>query len=105
MIDVSIQNFEDTLKSSKYVLVDFWAPWCGPCKKVGPVLEELENSYADKMLFAKVDIDQSQEIAFKYKVFSIPNICLFKDGELVDRIVGFKNKKDVEKFLNTQLEK
>lgn len=105
MIDVSIQNFEDTLKSSKYVLVDFWAPWCGPCKKVGPVLEELENSYADKMLFAKVDIDQSQEIAFKYKVFSIPNICLFKDGELVDRIVGFKPKKDVEKFLNTQLEK
>ena len=105
MIDVSIQNFEDTLKSSKYVLVDFFFFFCGPCKKVGPVLEELENSYADKMLFAKVDIDQSQEIAFKYKVFSIPNICLFKDGELVDRIVGFKPKKDVEKFLNTQLEK
>ena len=105
MLEVSAQNFEDTLKSSKFVLVDFWAPWCGPCKNLAPLLEELESVYGDKVLFAKVDIDQNQEIAFKYKVFSIPNVRLFKDGELAANSVGFKPKKDLEKFLNKHLEK
>lgn len=105
MVEIGNQNFEETLKSGKYVLVDFWATWCGPCKMVAPVLEEAEAEYQGKVSFAKIDIDKNQETALKYGVFSIPNICLFKDGELVDRIVGFKQKKDIIKFIDKQLEK
>jgi thioredoxin 1 len=83
---------EDVLTSSKPVLVDFWATWCGPCKMVAPVLEEIATEHAEKLTIAKVDVDANPGIARDYKIMSIPTLILFKDGQPVKQIVGAKPK-------------
>ena len=74
------------------VLVDFWAPWCGPCKMIAPVLEELDGEIGDKVKIVKVDVDENQETAGKFGVMSIPTLVVLKDGEVVDKVVGFQPK-------------
>lgn len=74
------------------VLTDFWATWCGPCKMIAPVLEELDSEMNDKVQIVKLDVDENQETAAKYGVMSIPTLILFKDGEVVDKVVGFQPK-------------
>lgn len=90
----STQEFETLVKSKKLTLVDFWAPWCGPCRVVGPILEEIAQERGDQVQIVKVNVDDQQELAVRYGVMSIPTLLLFKDGNLVDQTIGAlaKNK-------------
>ena len=93
-LEITDANFEETvLKSDKPVVVDFWAAWCGPCRMVGPVIEELSNDYDGKAVVGKLDVDANQEFAAKYGVRNIPTVLVFQNGEVVGRQVGVAPKK------------
>ena len=92
-LEITDATFEETvLKSDKPVMVDFWAAWCGPCRMVGPIIDEISKEYADKAVVGKVDVDANQEFAAKYGVRNIPTVLLFKNGEVVDKQVGVAQK-------------
>ena len=91
------------LQSDKPVLVDFWAAWCGPCRMVGPIIDELGNEYDRKDVVGKVDVDSNQEFAAKYGVRNIPTVLLFKNGELVDRKVGVSPKQVYAEAIDSAL--
>ncbi|WP_312857795.1 thioredoxin [Bacillus haikouensis] len=93
------QNFVNETNSG-LVLADFWAPWCGPCKMIAPVLEELDSEMGDKVKIVKVDVDENQETAGKYGVMSIPTLVVLKDGEVVDKVIGFQPKEALAELLN-----
>ncbi|MBS3739273.1 thioredoxin [Mesohalobacter halotolerans] len=100
-LEITDSNFEEkVLNSDKPVLVDFWAEWCGPCRMVGPIIEEVSNEYKDKALVAKLDVDSNQEFAAKYGVRNIPTVLFFKGGELVDRKVGVAPKENYTETLD-----
>ncbi|MBP2240651.1 thioredoxin 1 [Cytobacillus eiseniae] len=97
--NVTDQNFTNETGSGT-VLVDFWAPWCGPCKMIAPVLEEVDSEMSDKVKIVKLDVDENQETAGKYGVMSIPTLLVFKDGEVVDKVVGFQPKEALVELLS-----
>ena len=103
VLHIDDSQFEnEVLKSDKPVLVDFWAQWCGPCKMVGPFIEELADEM-DNVKFVKVDIDKSQEYATKFGVMSIPNILVFKDGNIVNRQIGALPKSELKAFIENSI--
>lgn len=95
-LEVTDSSFEsEVIKSGKPAMVDFWAVWCGPCRMVGPVVEEIAGEYNGKAVVAKVDVDTNQDIAAKYGIRNIPTILYFKDGEVVDKVVGVAPKEQL----------
>lgn len=102
--DTSDATFDaDVLQSDVPVLVDFWAPWCGPCRMVAPVVEELSNEYDGKVKFVKLNTDDNPMIASKFGIRSIPTLLVFKGGELADQVVGFRPKSELAKHLDAAL--
>ena len=103
-IELTDSNFEETLLSSSTpVLVDYWAEWCGPCKMVAPVLEELAEELEGKITIGKIDVDSNRDSAAKQNVMSIPTLILFKDGDPVDQRVGALTKNQLKDFINEHI--
>jgi thioredoxin 1 len=102
--EITDGNFDETvLKSNQVALLDFWAQWCGPCRAIAPIIEELYNEYGDKAVIGKVDVDTNQEIAMQYNIRSIPTILIIKNGEVVDRHVGSTTKAVLKAKLDQHL--
>ena len=94
---VSSETFaSEVLEQSKLVLVDFWAEWCGPCKQIAPTLEELAEKYSENLSVCKVDVDSNRELALQYNVRSIPSLMIFKNGEMVDSLIGAVSLEELE---------
>ena len=103
-LEITDANFEEVvLKSSKPVLVDFWAEWCGPCRMLGPIIEELSSDYDGKAVIGKVDVDSNQQYAAQFGVRNIPTVLIFKDGELVNRQVGVSQKNVYADYIDALL--
>lgn len=104
VVTITKDNFEnEVLKSDVPVLVDFWAVWCGPCKMVSPLIDELADDFAGRAKVGKINVDEQMALAEQFKVMTIPTIMVFKNGEIVDKSVGAKAKADFAKMLESQL--
>ena len=88
---------------NKITVIDFWAPWCGPCKIMDPVLEEMENQFGDQIHFGKLNVDNNEDIAKQYKVMGLPSIVLFKNGKAVEKVTGIYPKEKMAHYLNRKL--
>ncbi len=104
VIHVSEGTFDsEVLKSDKPALVDFWAPWCGPCRAIAPVLDEIANEYKDKVKVAKVNVDENRGLAGNHGVMSIPTMILFKNGKVLDKLIGLVPKERLKELLDKAL--
>ena len=96
-------SFDGLLESEKLVIVDFWATWCGPCRMLSPLLDEVEEEMADKIVVVKVNVDDADEIAMRYRIMSIPTLIFFRNGQMVDRSVGAMPKSMLVEKINANL--
>ncbi|OAZ46658.1 thioredoxin [Paenibacillus polymyxa] len=99
IVNVSDQSFNAEVEGTGTVLVDFWAPWCGPCKMIAPILEDLSTEVGDSVKIAKVNVDENPESASRFGVMSIPTLIVFKDGQPVDKVVGLNSKETLKSML------
>ena len=102
-IEITDSNFEEIINSDKPVLIDFWAEWCGPCKMIGPVVEELAGDYDGKAVIGKVNVDETPNVSAKFGIRSIPTLLVFKGGEIVDKQIGDEPKQVLSDKLNAQI--
>lgn len=103
MREVNVEQFDEVLKGDKPVICDFFATWCGPCRMLSPVMDELAAEYKDKAVFIKTDIDQNEELANRYKVYTIPRVKIFKNGAEIAEQAGFVPKETMKDFLDENL--
>jgi thioredoxin len=96
-------SFDGLLEDQKLVIVDFWATWCGPCRMLSPLLDEIEEEMSDKITVVKVNVDDADEIAMRYRIMSIPTLLFFKNGQLVDKTVGAMPKRTLVEKINANL--
>lgn len=102
-IDVSDSNFDEIINKHHLVVIDFWAPWCGPCYMIMPSIKNLAKKYAGKIVFGKLNVDQNQFSAVKYQTMAIPQLLIFKDGKLVDRLIGAMPEQMIEERIKRYL--
>ena len=102
-LEITDSNFNDIVSKNKTVLIDLWAEWCGACRMIAPMIEELAGEYEGKAIIGKLDVDSNQESSVKFGVRSIPTLLVFKDGELVDRHVGVVPKETLSKSIDSNL--
>jgi thioredoxin 1 len=104
IVVITKDNFEqEVLKSEKPVVVDFWAQWCGPCRAVGPIMDELSETYLGKAKVGKINVDEQGELAAKYRIMSIPTVMLFKNGEMIEKVIGARSKDEFSTLINSNL--
>lgn len=104
MIELNDNNFNEKIIQQKGVsIVDFWATWCAPCRMQAPIFEETSKDFADKVNFYKVNVDENMQISSDLKIVSIPTLVVFKDGQVVDKLVGLSDKQEIENVLNKYL--
>ena len=102
-IEITTQNFDEIMSQGKPVLMDFWATWCGPCKRLGPIIEELAAEYDGKAVVGKCDIEENDDLTEKFGIMNVPTVVLLKDGKEVDRVVGLAMKNVYQEKLNALL--
>lgn len=100
-LEINDADFDSTVKKYNTIVVDCWAPWCGPCRMMGPVIDELAKEMHGKIVFGKLNVDENPSVSMKHQIMSIPTLLVFKNGNLIDRVVGVYPKEELKKKLNT----
>lgn len=103
VIELNQENFDGFLSDNDVIVVDFWANWCGPCKMLSPVIEELANDYEGKVVFGKVNVDDNPELSEKFEIMSIPAVYIYKAGKVSQKIIGFRQKTQISSIIDEVL--
>lgn len=102
-LTITSENYESTIASGKPVVIDFWAEWCGPCRMIGPIIEELAGEYADRVVIGKCDVESNEDIVAQYRVRNIPTVVFIKGGQVVDKVVGGTTKENLKAKIDAML--